>query len=91
MNAVTPIISTTTAIQPKSAMAAYAKDDYKRVCRMLGYALTLNDPLIWHQASGIFAYRLTSMELASVAFSVLSALDPETREAVFDAAQLGVA
>ena len=74
-----------------SAMSQFAKDGHKRVCRMLGYALTLNDPITWQQTSAVLAHRLTSMELASVAFAALSALEPDTREAVFEAAQWGVA
>lgn len=75
----------------RSAMSLYAKDAHKRVCRMLGYALTLDDLVIWNQTSAILAHRLTSMELASVAYAVLSALEPETREAVYGAAQWGIA
>ena len=74
-----------------SAMSLYCKDAHKRACRMLGYALTLNDPATWHQAAAIFNRRLDRMELASVAFAALSAMEPEDREAVFGAAHWGVA
>ena len=74
-----------------SAMSLYAKDRHKRVCRMLGYALTLDDPVAWNQTAAILGHRLTNMELASVAYVALSALEPESREAVYDAAQWGIA
>ena len=75
----------------RSAMSLYAKDGHKRACRMLGYALTLNEPTIWGQAATVLAHRLTAMELVALAFTALSALEPADREAVFDAAQWGVA
>lgn len=74
-----------------SAMSLYAKDAHKRACRMIGYALTLNDPLMWNQTAAILGHRLTSMELASLAYAAMSALQADEREAVFWAAQWGVA
>lgn len=74
-----------------NAMSLYAKDGHKRACRMLGYALTLNDPTLWGHTAAILSHRLTGMELVSLAFTVMSALEPGDREAVFDAAQWGVA
>ena len=74
-----------------NAMSLYAQDGHKRACRMLGYALTINEPTIWGQTATILAYRLTAMELVALAFTALSALEPADREAVFDAAQWGVA
>ena len=73
----------------RNAMSLYAKDRHKRVCRMLGYALTLDDPVTWNQTAAILGHRLTTNELASVAYVALSALEPESREAVYAAAHWG--
>ncbi|TKA98556.1 hypothetical protein FAZ78_00425 [Cereibacter changlensis] len=72
-------------------MAAFAKDRHKRACRMLGYALTLDDPGTWGQTTLILSHRLTGMELVSLAFAAMRALEPDAREAVFTAAQWGQA
>lgn len=77
------------AIPRRSPMSLYGKDSHKRVCRMVGYALTLDDAEAWRQTSAILAHHLTSLELASVAWAALSAMEPEAREAVYDAAQWG--
>jgi len=75
----------------RNAMSLYAKDRHKRAAKMLAYALTLDDPVAWNQTAAILGHRLTNMELASVAYAALSALEPESREAVYDAAQWGIA
>ena len=75
----------------RSAMSLYAKDRHKRAAKMLAYALTLDDPVAWNQTAAILGHRLTTNELASVAYVALSALEPESREAVYDAAQWGIA
>lgn len=72
-----------------TALSKFAKDRHKRACRMVGYALTADDPAIWHQTAAILAHRLSTRELASVAYAALRALDPEAREMVFGAAQWG--
>jgi hypothetical protein len=41
----------------RSAMSLYAKDSHKRVCRMLGYALTLDDPVTWNQTAARSRHR----------------------------------
>ena len=73
----------------RSAMSLYAKDRHKRAAKVLAYALT--DPDTWAAAGAVWAVRLTTNELASVAYAALSALEPESREAVYDAAQWGIA
>ena len=75
----------------RNAMSLYAKDRHKRAAKMLAYALTLDDPVAWNQTAAILGHRLTTNELASVAYAALSALGPESREAVYDAAQWGIA
>jgi hypothetical protein len=95
MNVSDPLPSTTerpqlSTLKPKrSAMSLYAKDRHKRACRMLVYALTADDPVIWVQTAWLLGHRLPTMELASLAYAVMRALDPEAREMVFNAAQWG--
>jgi len=71
-------------------MSLYAKDRHKRACRMVGYALTADDPVIWVQTAAILAHRLTVRETAFLAYAALRTLEPEVREQVFDAAHWGV-
>jgi hypothetical protein len=70
----------------KSAMQMFAQDRHKRAARMLGFALTANDPETWTQATAIFAHRLGSGELMMLAYSVLRTLDAADRARVFNAA-----
>ena len=70
-----------------NAMSKHAQDRHKRAAKMLGYALTLNDAPTWVQAGAVWQMRLTEVELASVAFAALQGLEPDTRLAVFGAAQ----
>lgn len=73
----------------RSAMTLYAKNAYKRVCKMFGYALTLDDPQTWHQTAAIFNHWLTRRELVALAWAALSALEPQDRQDVFQAAHWG--
>lgn len=68
----------------KNEFSNFAKDGHLRASRMLAYALTLIDAVTWSQTAAIFALRLTKLELVSVAFAALSALDPSDRQAVFE-------
>ena len=70
----------------RSAMSKYSKDSHKRAARMLGYALTLDDPKTWNDLGYVLYARLTPFELASIAFAVLNALDRDARELVYRAA-----
>lgn len=70
----------------KSAMQMFAQDGHKRAARMLGFALTANDPVIWVQASAVFAHRLSSGELQMLAYCILRALEASDRQNVFSAA-----
>ena len=70
-------------------MSLYAKDRHKRAARIVGYALTADDPAIWVQTAWLLGHRLSTMELASLAYAAMRALDPEAREMVFNAAQWG--
>ncbi len=64
----------------------YALDRHKRVARMVGYALTADDPGIWNDTAFVLSRRLTQLELASMAYAALSALDPDARLPVFKSA-----
>ncbi len=70
----------------KSAIQMFAQDRHKRAARMLGFALTANDPETWTQATAVFAHRLGSGELMMLAYSALRALDAAERQQVFSAA-----
>lgn len=70
----------------RSAMSKYSKDSRKRAARMLGYALTLDDPKTWNHLGYVLYARLTPSELESVAFAILTALDRDARELVYRAA-----
>lgn len=74
-----------------NALQAFGQDRHRRAARMLAYALTLDDPATWNQMARIFAARLSRFEIASIGYSALLALDPDDRQAVADAAILGVA
>ena len=71
----------------RNAMSLYAKDRHKRATKMLGYALT--DPDTWAAAGAVWAVRLTTNELASLAYTALRALEPEARAMTFNAAHWG--
>jgi len=77
-------------VKPCNAISLYAKDRHKRAARMLGYALVADASDVWSQAGVVWASRLTTLELAAIAFTALSQLHPEAREQVFEAAQWGV-
>ena len=72
-------------------MSLYAKDRHKRAAKMLGFALTADTPDLWHGTAAVWAKRLTTAELASLAYAALLGLEPDDREAVFGAAQWGIA
>ena len=74
----------------RNAMSMYAQDRHKRAARMVGFALTADDPAIWEQTAAILGHRLTIKETASLAFAALRALEPEARESVIDAAHWGI-
>ena len=71
----------------RSAMSLYAKDRHKRAAKVLAYALT--DPDTWAAAGAVWAVRLTTNELASLAYTALRALEPEARAMTFNAAHWG--
>jgi hypothetical protein len=70
-------------------MTRFALDRHKRAARAVGYALTANLPVLWHDLSLIFIARLTGVERAALAFAALRSLDPEDRERIFEAAHRG--
>ena len=92
MNALDPVPCTTERSQVRttppgrSAMSLYAEDRYVRACRMVVYALTADDPVIWGDTATILARRLTTKEIAMLASTALRALEHEARETVCDAA-----
>ena len=59
MNAPDPVPCTTegpqrSAIRPsRSAMSLHAKDRHKRAARIVGYALTADDPAIWWKTAAV--------------------------------------
>ena len=57
---------------------------------MLGCALIIGTPDAWRDTGLIWGARLTTPELASIAFVALAALDPDDRERTFSAAHWGV-
>lgn len=62
-----------------------------RALRMVASCLTLNDeaPAVWHDCAVVLRARLTPVEIGSIAFAALRALDPEPRQQVFEAAHWG--
>lgn len=74
-----------------NAMSRHAQDRHKRVARMLGYCLTADDPRTWGGLSNVITVRLTPLEIASLAFAALRALEPAERQMVHAAAQWEVA
>lgn len=74
-----------------NAMSLYAQDRHKRAARVIGCALVADAPDVWGNAGIVLAVRLTPLELAALAFTALSAMEPDAREDVFRAAQWGEA
>lgn len=74
-----------------SAVSCHAKDHHKRVAQMVGYALTAGDAAAWGGFSVVISVRLAPIQVASIAFAAMRALEPTERESVFAAAQWGVA
>jgi len=74
-------------------VSSFAKDRHKRVARMVGYCLTLNDdhPSTWHDCAAILNQRFTQAELMGLAFAAMRALAPDNRGPGFDLAHWGVA
>ncbi len=72
-----------------NAMSAFAQDRHKRAARVLGYALT--DPALemWISTGYVWSVRLTPLELACIAFTALSQMEPEARVQTFNAAHWG--
>ncbi|MES2665413.1 MAG: hypothetical protein V4712_04885 [Pseudomonadota bacterium] len=70
-------------------MQLYAHDRHKRAARMLGFALTAGTPDLWHGTITVWTARLTTAELASIAYAALRALEPADREMTFNAAHWG--
>ena len=94
MNAPDPIRFTpeplrlSTLMPKRRALSLYVTDYHFRACKMVVHAMTADDPTIWTKTAAVLAHRLTTRELAFLAFAALRALEPEVREAVCDAATL---
>lgn len=73
----------------RSAMSRFAKNGHKRVCRSLGYALTLATPQSWLDLSAILALRLTKAERAGLAYAALISMDAEDAHDVASLALFG--
>jgi len=64
-------------------LSKYMPDAYKRVARMVGYALLLGeDANNWHGLTVVLTARLTPQERAAMAWAVLRSLTPEQVVAV---------
>ena len=74
-----------------SSIARHALPRHRKAARMIGYSLVAGDPTLWPATAAVLQCRLTTLELAGLAFAALRALEPDDREAVFAAAQWGVA
>lgn len=74
----------------RRAMQDHAEGRHKRAARMLGYTLLSDTPDAWNGLSVVLQSRLTVEERGKLAFAALRALDPDQRELVMRAAQLGV-
>jgi hypothetical protein len=62
----------------------------KRAVRMLALSLFLDDPLQWLRLAKVMNAGLSGRERGMLAFAALRSLEPDPREAVFDAAHWGV-
>jgi hypothetical protein len=71
-------------------MSKYAKDAHKRIARLVGYALTLDQVDVWWMLSTLMRAHLTVTERASLALMALKSLDRDdavqTVEAAFSGA-----
>ncbi|MCG7630667.1 hypothetical protein MHM88_22940, partial [Epibacterium sp. MM17-32] len=73
----------------RSAMSRFAKDGHKRVCRCLGYALTLATPKAWVDLSVILTVRLSKAERAGLAYAALISMDADDAHDVASLALFG--
>lgn len=74
----------------RSEMSKYAKDNHKRIARLVGYALTLDQVDAWWMLSALMRAHLTVTERTSLTFMALKSLDRDdamqTVEAAFSGA-----
>lgn len=61
------------------------KSAHKRMSRVLGYVLTLNNSESWFEFRQLAKARLTEQERSSLAIAALQSLSPELMEAVIEA------
>lgn len=73
----------------RSAMSKYAKDGHKRIARLVGYALTLDEADAWWTLSALMRAHLTVAERASLALMALKSLDPDDALQAVEAAFSG--
>jgi hypothetical protein len=69
-----------------STLSQYAKSEYQRMSKVLGYALVSDSDQGWNAFSLVAAVRLKVSERASLAFATLTTLDGETALDVVSAA-----
>ena len=74
-----------------SSVARHSLPRHRKAARMIGFALVAGDPALWPATSLVLQCRLTTLELSGLAFAAMRTLEPDDRQAVFDAAQWGVA
>ncbi len=74
----------------KHDMTAYAKPEHKRVCRSIGYALTLDSSAAWEGVAMILVARLTAKERAALAYAALVSLDDQDAYRTASVALFGV-
>ena len=64
---------------------SYQNNQHDRVCKSLGYALTLeDDPIAWCALSTVLHVRLSGFERSCVLMSVAASMAPEEVEHVFE-------
>ncbi len=73
----------------RSAMSMFAKDNHKRIAKVLGFALTLGTESAWHGLTIILMARLSEAERASLAFASLNSLSEKHAYMTASAALFG--
>lgn len=77
------------ALPRKHTARSMIEKRLKSAACILGHALAANIPAGWGHCADHWAERLKQNEIFGIAFAALSALAPDTRQAVFDLAHWG--
>lgn len=73
-------------VAKRSAMSLYVNPAHKRASRVLGFALTLDNPASWYAASSVWQARLTPQETAVMAVAALNATESELEQSIAEEA-----